>query len=91
MIYFVVYYILTIMRSYYLDKAIQGIKRDNIMEENLFDNKDIEPMKSQTVIERIKELERCIDKLNENYYISLINNRALLIKIMNLNKFLGIE
>lgn len=72
------------MRSYYLDKAIQGIKRDNIMEENLFDNKDIEPMKSQTVIERIKELERCIDKLNEN-------NRALLIKIMNLNKFLGIE
>lgn len=50
----------------------------------ILDNKDIEPMKSQTLIERIKELERFVDTIYKK-------NRDLEIEILNLKSFTGIE
>lgn len=48
------------------------------------DNQNIEPMKCQTLIERIKELERFVDTIYKK-------NRDLEIEILNLKSFTGIE
>lgn len=48
------------------------------------DNQSIEPMKCQTLIERIKELERFVDMLYKK-------NSDLETEILNLKSFTGIE